>query len=608
MKIKDKTHSHISAIEMTERGIDIYYKDGRPAEFLSYTSVKSIGIYITTESSTHRGGTYTVINNVRYTIKSELSDIVLISGSDLKPVYEIIRYRRYYSDLKITVKGPKDGIEIPLKIYSKFGIRLPIKQNVSVFALEIAALLSLVACLYIGFQEYIADGSLNGLLSPYGIWLWFLVPIILLSSVFSGIVLYQEYLTSKIRKLIGAQEAIEQYEENPSARNCWSVVREYLLAGNSEQARLYAEKILEAEPENKLAQDTLMKKDESLNSYISDLADSIYVGYDDYGEKVIIGEGESSLNSVISYLRRRHWLGIIVFAVDIIILLAILCATVLPSIIFQNNDYQIQNMRIQPEDSQRIEFNQLTDYDGYSKADIYDLRKRYVRHSMFKSDNYEPNEDVFGRLSDGKYWLGTENLRCRAIPNNAAHISAGDSYVSRLINNPAFLIGVDLSMGWNTPEPKKYRVCSDKKMLLIPNSISYSRDLNMITAVIPVNKIVIGVESPYILNGLNARDLGFKYGYVFNKENIEFANENSSIDKELYTFKDYLSVGNSCGIEGGCNNIFQRHNNLMFYFRDENEHTFRGGTAIIDFKLWKEKPASVLAKPDMYYRLIFEKR
>lgn len=605
MKITDKNNPNISAIEMTERGIDIYYKNGRPAEFLSYTFIKSIEIYITTGSSTYRENTYTVTNNVQYTIKAESSDIVLNSRSDLKPVYEIIRYRRYFNDFKIVVNGPKDGIEIPLKIYSKLGIKLPIKQNVSVFALEIAALLSLVSCLYIGFQEYIADGSLNGLLNPYEIWLWFLVPIILLSSVFSGVVLYQEYIKSKIRKLIGTQEAIEQYEENPTARNCWAVAREYLLAGNSEQARIYAKKILDTEPENKLVQDVLKEKDWGMNPNI---LDSIYEGYDDYSEKVIIGEGEGSLNSVINYLRERHWLGIIVFVIDIVILLAILCTTVLPSIIFQNNDYQIKNMRVQPGNSQKIEFSQLTDYDGYSKADIYDLRKRYVNRSMFKSDNYEPNEEVFGRLSDGKYWLGTENLRCRAIPNNAAHISAGDSYVSRLINNPAFLIGVDLSMGWNTPEPEKYRVCSDKKMLLIPNSISYSRDLNMITAVIPVNKIVIGVESPYILNGLNARDLGFKYGYVFNKENIEFTDKNSSIDKELYTFKDYLSVGNSCGIEGGCNNIFQRHNNLMFYFGDEYRLRLDSTRAIIDFKLWKEKPASVLAKPDMYYRLLFEKR
>ena len=603
MKITDKHNPIISAIEMTERGIDIYYKNGRPAEFLSYTFIKSIEIYITTESRTHRSGTYTVTNNVQYTIKAESNDIVLNSGSDLKPVYEIIRYRKYYGDLKITVKGPKDGIEIPLKIYSKFGIRLPIKQNESAF--EIAALLFLALCFYIGFLEYDVNNSLNGLLNPYEIWLQVLVPIILLSSVFSGIVLYQEYIKLKIRKLIGTQEAIEQYEENPTARNCWAVAREYLLAGNSEQARIYAKKILETEPENKLVQDVLNDKDLGMNPNI---LDSIYEGYDDYSEKVIIGEGEGSLNSVINYLRERHWLGIIVFVIDIVILLAILCTTVLPSIIFQNNDYLVQNMRVQPENSQRIEFNQLTDYDGYSKTDIYNLRKKYVNRSMFKSDNYEPNEDVFGRLQDGKYWLGTENLRCRAIPNDAAHISTGDSYVSRLINNPAFLVGVDLSMGWNTPEPEKYRVCSDKKMLLIPNSISYSRDLNMITAVIPVNKIVIGVESPYILNGLNARDLGFKYGYVFNKENIEFANKTSSIDKELYTFKDYLSVGGSCGIEGGCNNIFQRHNNLMFYFGDEYRLRLDSTRAIIDFKLWKEKPVSVLSKPDMYYRLIFEKR
>ena len=43
-----------------------------------------------------------------------------------------------------------------------------------------------------------------------------------------------------------------------------------------------------------------------------------------------------------------------------------------------------------------IEVNALSELDGYSKDQVYNLRKRYIFRSMFKSDSYNPNEKIFG--------------------------------------------------------------------------------------------------------------------------------------------------------------------------------------------------------------------
>ena len=333
--------------------------------------------------------------------------------------------------------------------------------------------------------------------------------------------------------------------------------------------------------------------------------------YSNIGGRTVINSKENVITEdVIKYVKRPRILGILVFIVDIILILFVLSITVLQPVVFRNHDRQIADMTEAPADNVLIPVNELSELDGAYKRDVYSIRRRYVEKSMFNNPGYQPSDVVFGGIQDGKPWYGTENFICYDSTKDAYLRAAGNSYVSRLINNPSFLIGLDLPYVWDSAKfgGKEYKICSNPRMLFIPKKITYSKSLNLITAELDVDSMVIHDDLKYMLNGTNARDLGYKYGYVYNYTNIRFADPEHNASRNLYEFRDYLAVGSSCGIQGGCNNLCPMQEELMFYFGDERWHEFNGSKAIIDFKLWKERPQSVFFRPDMYYRIIFNKR
>ena len=336
-----------------------------------------------------------------------------------------------------------------------------------------------------------------------------------------------------------------------------------------------------------------------------------YLEEGNYVERKVLDyeNGNPLHSSDIEYLNSIRPAGIGVLALNIIGLIVIAWFNFVPAIIWPNNDSEIIKLSEIP-NSQEIEVNNLSELDGYSKSQVYSLRKRYVADSIFDINNYEPNEQVFGGVQDGKYWYGTENLICYDKSKSPLLRAEGDSYVSRLINNPAMLIGLDLPYVWNiTGQKKTFRVCTNGALLFIPDSITYSPEYNLITVKIKTEKRSLYSKNyslKFMFNGLNARDLGYKWGYAYNKQNIQFVDNENAIDKKAYEFRDYIAVGGSCRIEGGCNNLCPMQDRLMFFFRDEHTERFSGNSARIDFKLWKEKPNNVLARPDIYYRIIFE--
>ena len=72
-----------------------------------------------------------------------------------------------------------------------------------------------------------------------------------------------------------------------------------------------------------------------------------------------------------------------------------------------------------------------------------------------------------------------------------------------------------------------------------------------------------------------------------------------NISKEIYRFKDFVHVGASCGVQGGCNNISPHQTEL--------DYRLLHLPAEMTIKLWKEKPMNPYMKADIYYRIRFEK-
>jgi hypothetical protein len=219
-----------------------------------------------------------------------------------------------------------------------------------------------------------------------------------------------------------------------------------------------------------------------------------------------------------------------------------------------------------------MEFNYKT------KAEIYDIRKNFVAQSLFKNPSYRPSEAVFGQIEDGKPWRGLIREVCS---NDAKYASYGDSEESRFINNPSALIMLDGGL----PSDQEVFPCG-REMFLLPESITYYKKENTLKIRIPMKKFLETLQKNSRINfqikGLNARDLGYEWAYVDSYSNVNFENK-ARVHIEPHQFKDFIHVGQSCGIAGGCNNGSPRQEELVFFI-------YPVQPAKMHFKLWKKKP------------------
>jgi len=237
--------------------------------------------------------------------------------------------------------------------------------------------------------------------------------------------------------------------------------------------------------------------------------------------------------------------------------------------------------------SGNIKINGLSNYNNLTKEQFFNFRKYYVNKTIFNDRDYSPSEDVFGGINENNKWVGIRAFSCIG-PNTLAYQSMTKE--SKFINNPSILVGIDYVYF-----PKEYMHCSESDYLL-PQKMSFSKDDRTfyLTYNIPENQ----KERLFKLVGLNARDLGFKYGFCRKANNINFVNQMDNISKNIYEFKDAIRLDASCGVKGGCNNNISYQEELFF--------NLKSSPATFELKLWREKPNDITAKPDMNFSIILE--
>src|SRR5574344_324110 len=72
------------------------------------------------------------------------------------------------------------------------------------------------------------------------------------------------------------------------------------------------------------------------------------------------------------------------------------------NVVKTNND---ANENIVPEGKSLV-INPMMEYDYMTQKEIFNIRKDYVKKSLFNSQNYFPNLDVFGQIQSKKPWWG----------------------------------------------------------------------------------------------------------------------------------------------------------------------------------------------------------
>lgn len=360
----------------------------------------------------------------------------------------------------------------------------------------------------------------------------------------------------------------------------------YELINDYKNAIVTYEKILEIDPNNETAKQS--RKD----------CIYFYKNIRDLDERIEKHENKFNAQSILEKLP----VSILVSA-KIIILLVIIFYY-FPFFIFGYKDDNI--LKIQDYSSfQTLKINPASEYDYLSKQQIFDIRKQHVKNSLFNKENYEPNSAVFGSIVDKKPWWGS--IRCSQLNYKGDYHEniQGPSKVSVQMNNPNALVGLSMPyIPWDIGTNKEF--CTSDYSNFSPISLKYDEKDKLIIAQYYLTKNFLKLRTKvnnrytrYLiqLSGLNARDFGYDYMYIFDTKNIKMYSEYNNATEDISTFRDYIHQGGSCKYKDGCNNISPMQNDLIF--------SIKGLPAEINIKLWKKKPINKYVQADMYYKIIF---
>ncbi|MCR4880919.1 MAG: hypothetical protein K6A44_03090 [bacterium] len=244
--------------------------------------------------------------------------------------------------------------------------------------------------------------------------------------------------------------------------------------------------------------------------------------------------------------------------------------------------------------------NDMSDYDGLTKAEIFAMRKKIVDGTALglAGNNYHPSENILGGIKDGKPWWGTEGILCKG---QGRHASDGLSRESSYFNNPLILLNLGLGRVmngnpgkpnceglWPVPEPEGITVYPDEK------TISVEYDLSGFMRKFEGSEFYDSVKEVdwFEFGNINARDFGYVYAQAFQTKGIKFAHEpNVSTGANLI---NYWCLGRSCQIEGGCNNICPSNDPFTFFVT--------GYPAYVYFRLYKNGTPHD-AEPDAYFQI-----
>ena len=247
-----------------------------------------------------------------------------------------------------------------------------------------------------------------------------------------------------------------------------------------------------------------------------------------------------------------------------------------------------------------IPVNPPTPLSYKSREEVLNSRTHYVMNSIFRNPDYRPSNEVFEMVESNKPWVS--NKQCKNKHNNESDIE-GPSEEARFINNPEVLVAIEYAFYGHYCDNLKPKFIESQ----FPYSITYDRNKNEITT---KQTYLPYCDSNgklwYGLKGINARDLGYKYAYL-DLEKSTFKphfKESINISNSIVEFQDFLHVGGSCGVPGGCNNGSPDQPPLNFYYPCTGEEGVRAKNRTLYIKFWKERPNSPQQTPDITQKII----
>ena len=159
------------------------------------------------------------------------------------------------------------------------------------------------------------------------------------------------------------------------------------------------------------------------------------------------------------------------------------------------------------------------------------------------------------------------------------------------------LIGISFAKKY---EATKYLRCDSSIIWCVPCQITYNSKEKSITAYYSGLQTV---DNTFLkINTLNAQDFGYKYVTMYSKAKIIYQNKNNLSNNILEMNSKFYQDYTDKFYENGVNKISEYP--IEYQFMPNLSNNSSKNKEII-FKLWKEKPENIEAKPDFTYKIIF---
>lgn len=237
--------------------------------------------------------------------------------------------------------------------------------------------------------------------------------------------------------------------------------------------------------------------------------------------------------------------------------------------------------------AESIRLHTPEELDFLTKEQVLARRRAAVESSpeLFQPP-YQPSEEIFGDITDGRPWWGIDGLYYFGPGQRGID---GLSEESRFILNPFLLVGLMEGRAYVTDLAPSGQVS-------YPNPLSLTLDLAAKRAVVHYDvgayfehlKRISNNEPALTLVAYNARDFGFHYLRV--NEGASSGVRWMKTTKEPEPIAQFIHTGGSCGYPGGCNN--------MSPFQEGMVVELVATPAKIEVELWREEPKDQSSSPD----------
>lgn len=241
-----------------------------------------------------------------------------------------------------------------------------------------------------------------------------------------------------------------------------------------------------------------------------------------------------------------------------------------------------------------VKINPMIELDFKTKAEIYELRKKHVlQYPQLIKGDYQPSEEVFGGIEDGRPWWGMLGF---CYYGNGERSIEGLSVHSRFIVNPYLLVGLDEGWAYRVKDKK----LKPKAIYPRPTKLIWEEHRSWAKVTYDVKRFwkearkygfIRAKEHTFDLIAYNARDLGFSYLYVDTEESKNIVSLNKEDEALFIPFMIHL--GGSCGYPGGCNNMSPDAPEFVIKVKRLPAQAY--------IKLWRSKPETTRQTPDMVF-------